>query len=253
LQKRKVLIVEDSESFANILEEMLNDEADFEVVGIANDGLSALEDIKNKKPDIMVLDIIMPKLDGLGVLEHVNKMAKEGQLEKRPNILVLSAVGQDNIAKNCISLGADYCMLKPFDLSSFLARLRSFYGPRGNPSRNEKISDLTLKVSAMLQSIGCPLHIKGFKYINDAIISIHSRTESNNKIMSTVYSIIAEKYDTTPASVEKAIRSAIEVMFTRNFFDDEHPVLGDLIAKKNKKVTNSEFIMIMVEWLKREI
>src|SRR5690554_4304896 len=91
-----------------------------EVVGIAKDGIEALDLIEREEPDVLVLDIIMPILDGLGVLEKLNSKV----LNKKPKVIVLSAVGQDKITQRAVEAGADYYVVKPFDMEIFIKRIR---------------------------------------------------------------------------------------------------------------------------------
>ncbi len=121
--KISVIIADDNKEFCNILNDYLLNQRDIVVVGVAKDGVEALKLIEEKKPDLVVLDIIMPHLDGLGVLEKLNSM----ELDPMPRIIVLSAVGQDKITQRAITLGADYYVVKPFDMDVFTKRIRQMF------------------------------------------------------------------------------------------------------------------------------
>ncbi|MGE5677153.1 MAG: response regulator, partial [Pseudomonadota bacterium] len=133
LQKIKILIGDDNKDFCIILNEYLNTQADFEVVGIAKDGLEVVDLIETTFPDVVILDIIMPHLDGLGVLERLNTM----HLEKRPKVIVLSAVGQDKITQKALTLGAEYYVVKPFDMEIFAKRIRECFGMVNNETERK--------------------------------------------------------------------------------------------------------------------
>jgi len=135
LQKIKILIADDNRDFCSILSEYLSMQQDFEVVGIAKDGLEAVDMILNTYPDIIILDIIMPHLDGLGVLERLNEMS----LEKIPKIIVLSAVGQDKITQKALTLGAEYYVVKPFDMEVFSKRIRECFGISTNSTERKTL------------------------------------------------------------------------------------------------------------------
>ena len=130
-KKIKVLIADDNKDFCDIMSEYLKKQDDIEVTGIANDGKEAIELISHELPDLVILDIIMPHLDGLGVLEQMNNM----NLNKFPKVIILSAVGQDKITQRAISLGADYYVIKPFDFEIFIDRIRQITEPRRLLSR----------------------------------------------------------------------------------------------------------------------
>ena len=133
LQNIKILIADDNKDFCIILSEYLATQQDFEVVGIAKDGLEVIDLIESKFPDVVILDIIMPHLDGLGVLEKLNTM----HLEKMPKVIVLSAVGQDKITQKALTLGAEYYVVKPFDMEVFAKRIRECFGMANNEAERK--------------------------------------------------------------------------------------------------------------------
>ena len=171
--KIKIVIADDNREFCYILSKFIQEEENFEIIGIANDGIETLELIEKLRPDIVILDIIMPYLDGLGVLEKLSYLYED----YFPKIMVLSAVGQDKIIQQAIELGADYYMVKPFDFNVLLDRLRQivkkdiikreiikkeqevFY------KDSSKESDMEIKITKIIQEIGVPAHIKGYIYI----------------------------------------------------------------------------------------
>ena len=176
----KVLIADDNKDFCNILNEYLSTQEDVEVVGIAKDGLEALDLIAIKKPDVLILDIIMPHLDGLGVLE---KLQLE-QVDASPKVIILSAVGQDNITQRAISLGADYYVVKPFDFEIFMRRIRQIAESSSETiekskqvqsiqkeftSNESNNNSLEARITDIIHEIGVPPHIKGYLYLREAI------------------------------------------------------------------------------------
>ena len=128
-----IIIADDNKDFCEILSEYLGKQEDLNIIGIAKDGLEAIELVTKKLPDVLVLDIIMPHLDGLGVLEKLATL----NLEKFPKVIVLSAVGQDKITQRAISLGADYYVVKPFDFEIFIKRIRQLMGAPSNERRKD--------------------------------------------------------------------------------------------------------------------
>ena len=171
--KVKVLIADDNREFAQIVARFIQEEEDFTVIGIAKDGIEALDIIEREKPDILILDIIMPHLDGLGVLEKLH----ESNDEFFPKVIVLSAVGQDKITQRAIELGAAYYIVKPFDFDVFIKRLKQIAGDNYEVEKNfivenvrEKKADvrerdMESKITKIIQEIGVPAHIKGYLYL----------------------------------------------------------------------------------------
>lgn len=246
--KKRVLIVDDTKHFAVLLEEMINEQYDFEVVGKAYDGFQGLEEMMTLRPDIIILDIIMPNLDGLGVIEEITKRYQKGELIVKPKIIVLSAVGLDNIAKNALTLGADYCILKPFDFNAFMGRMRQI----SQDDKSDGEGDLhatEYRLTTLLENIGVPKHIKGFRYIFDAVMMVYQNQECINKMTSVIYPNIAEQYKTNAGNVERAMRNAVDLTLGKA---DENilNIFKSAEYSKSGRVSNTEFISILAERLK---
>lgn len=253
VKKIRVGIADDNKEFATILAEYLSTQENIEVVGVANDGNQAIELIKNQSPDLLILDIIMPYLDGIGVLEKIN----EEQL-KKPKILVLSAVGQEKITQRAIALGADYYILKPFDLAMLSKRISELMEPELNAVsktvfpvvKAKKNYDLEAMITEIIHEVGVPAHIKGYMYLRDAISLVISNMEYLNSVTKMLYPKIAEKYNTTPSRVERAIRHAIEVAWSRGKTEVLNELFGYTINDEKGKPTNSEFIALIADKLR---
>ncbi len=267
-EKINVLIADDNEDFCDILSEYLERQHDIDVVGVAKDGVEAVELITKKSPDVVVLDIIMPHLDGLGVLEKLNAI----NLEKFPKIIILSAVGQDKITQRAISLGADYYVIKPFDFEVFIERIRQTMGSTsGNIEKKRLIStgtssatgsiqrplvnnnrSLEAEITNIIHEVGVPAHIKGYLYLRDAITMVVEKVELLSAVTKELYPSIAKKYNTTSSRVERAIRHAIEVAWSRGRVDTINTLFGYTINNVKGKPTNSEFIAMVADKLRLE-
>lgn len=229
-EKISVLIADDNQDFAYTLSNYINDQEDMEVIGIAKDGNEAVNLISTIKPEIVLLDVIMPHLDGLGVLEKLNKNANPNQ----PTIIMLSAVGQDKITQRAISLGAEYYVVKPFDIELLIKRIREikFYKPEPqkdtfvtrdskkmyidvDPAKVGSDQNLEALVTNLIHEVGVPAHIKGYQYLREAIMMVIKDIDVINQITKSLYPQIASKFNTTPSRVERAIRHAIEVAWGR--------------------------------------
>lgn len=273
--KISVLIADDNKEFCSILNDYLLNQKDIVVTGIAKDGREALELIKEKEPDLVVLDIIMPHLDGLGVLEKLNSM----NLSKMPRVIVLSAVGQDKITQSAINLGADYYVVKPFDMDIFTKRIREMFNSTEGgqeaaqntvnsstmsssvamkSTTNSAISspsskgpvDLETEITNIIHEIGVPAHIKGYMYLREAITMVVNDMELLSAVTKELYPSIAKKYNTTASRVERAIRHAIEVAWGRGQIEAINKLFGYTIHNEKGKPTNSEFIAIIADKLR---
>ncbi|MCM8900876.1 sporulation transcription factor Spo0A [Caldicoprobacter algeriensis] len=269
----KILLADDNREFCDIISKYLEKQDDMEVVGIANDGIEVLDMVPKIKPDVIVLDIIMPHLDGLGVLERLSNH----DLEQPPKIIVLSAVGQDKITQRAIALGADYYMVKPFDMEVFVRRIREvvlgFSPDVGAPvfsvsqsvqsfqtsilplNRHtfERESSLEADVTNIIHEIGVPAHIKGYHYLREAILLVINNMDLLGGITKELYPMIAEKFNTTPSRVERAIRHAIEVAWNRGRVETINRIFGYTVHDEKGKPTNGEFIAMIADRLRLQI
>ncbi|MEN8434340.1 sporulation transcription factor Spo0A [Clostridium septicum] len=258
--KISVLIADDNKEFCSILNDYLLNQRDIVVTGVAKDGREALALIEEKKPDLVVLDIIMPHLDGLGVLEKLNTM----NLEKMPRIIVLSAVGQDKITQRAITLGADYYVVKPFDMDVFTKRIREMFNgvpteavrrattvvETEAPMQAKGPVDLETEITNIIHEIGVPAHIKGYMYLREAITMVVNDMELLSAVTKELYPSISKKYNTTASRVERAIRHAIEVAWGRGQIEAINKLFGYTIHNDKGKPTNSEFIAIIADKLR---
>ena len=267
-EKITVLIADDNQEFSTTLATYLKNQEDMVVVGRAKDGNEALDMVSSLMPDVLLLDVIMPHLDGIGVLEQMNMI----KLNKKPICIMLSAVGQDKITQKAIELGAQYYIIKPFDIQVLVQRIKElkYYQPsipRGNFLVKEtksqyiqipqvsKDDDDTVEalVTNVIHEIGVPAHIKGYQYLREAIIMVVNNIDIINQITKQLYPEIAEKYHTTPSRVERAIRHAIEVAWGRGEPAVVENIFGYTVSASKGKPTNSEFIAMIADKLRLEI
>lgn len=247
----KVLIVDDNEDFCTLLKDYFEKQGDLQVLGVAHNGMEAVEKVKTEQPDIIILDIIMPHLDGLGVLEKIKGM----NLPVVPKIIVLTAFGQERITKEALELGADYYILKPFNLEVLVERIRQLISNRSinnskiiSSSSGTKSKDLEDVVTSILLEMGIPAHIKGYMFLKEAITIVVNDMDIINSVTKSLYPTIAEKFDTTPSRVERAIRHAIESAWNgRNNIHAVHKFFKYSIRNDKGKPTNSEFIALIAD------
>lgn len=259
----RVLLADDNRDFIEILKEYINTQEDMILSGVAFNGNDALDMIKKEEPDVVVLDIIMPHLDGLGVME------KLVDVSKKPRVIILTSFGQENMTQRAVQLGADYYILKPFDLDTLGKRIRQLVGvseitPLINPvsksifTPTESINTAPVKtlkiveveVTKMIQQMGVPAHVKGYQYLRDAIVSVINDVSLLGAVTKELYPMIAKKYNTTPSRVERAIRHAIELAWDRGNIEFMNKFFGYTINVDRGKPTNSEFIAMVADKLR---
>ena len=267
-EKLSVLIADDNQEFSRTLSSYINHQEDMEVIAVAKDGNEAIDMISNTMPDVVILDVIMPHLDGLGVLEKLNTM----NINKKPVCIMLSAVGQDKITQKAIIAGADYYIVKPFDIEVLIQRIREIKYFKPNQSSiglfprevkqkyielpqndTKKEENLEALVTNIIHEVGVPAHIKGYQYLREAIMMVVNDIDVINQITKSLYPKIAFKFNTTPSRVERAIRHAIEVAWGRGQQEVVENIFGYTISAAKGKPTNSEFIAMIADKLRLEL
>lgn len=261
MSKISVAVVDDNERMVNLLTDIMSNDGDIEVIGTAKNGIEALSLISEAEPDVVLLDIIMPELDGLGVMERVKK---NKSLKKYPSFIVITAIGQEGVTENAFELGADYYIMKPFDNNMVLSRVKQLKTDRKGKlvenSRQTMYEDkeafiernLESDVTNIIHEIGVPAHIKGYQYLRDAIMMSVNDGEMLNSITKLLYPSIAKRHKTTPSRVERAIRHAIEVAWSRGKMDTIDELFGYTVNNGKGKPTNSEFVALIADKIRLE-
>jgi two-component system response regulator (stage 0 sporulation protein A) len=251
MSKVKVLLVDDNEVLKNLITAYFNKKEDVEVVGSVGEGGEALKILEDSEVDVMLLDIIMPRMDGFAVLDEIQRL----EPSRRPNIIVLSALGQEDIICKAAGYGIKYYMVKPFDLALLYKRVLEASMKGGNaPSlksgkRGMEVHSMDEKITSIFLMIGIPAHIKGYQYLRYAINMVIEKPDAINRITKELYPGISRHFDTTPSKVERAIRHAIEVAWTRGKIENINQIFGYNIYSKNDKPTNGEFIALIADRL----
>lgn len=254
-----VAIADDNERILELLGDIISSDKELRLVGKANNGEDMCSIIREKEPDVVLLDLIMPKMDGLSVMEQINRDKKLG---KHPNFIVVTAVGQDRITEDAFNKGAHYYVMKPFKNEVILNYIKNTVkGKGGNTysrgehsescAEQEEVS-LETRVTDMIHEIGIPAHIKGYHYLRDAIMMAVEDMDVLNAVTKVLYPTVAKKHQTTASRVERAIRHAIEVAWSRGKLDTLDDLFGYTVSNGKGKPTNSEFIALIADTLRLE-
>lgn len=270
--KSSILIADDNTAFQNSLKDYFSQFSDYEVTGVASDGLEAIAMIEKNCPDIVLLDIVMPELDGFGVLSALSLT----RMERKPMIVMMSQLSADGFVSKSLRMGASYFLAKPFSFST-LKRFIDDYGKEENPhlipapaaqpaappvqaastsvqripymgeqQRTRAIS-LDEKIASIFISVGIPAHIKGYQFLREAIKMAVRSPEIINSITKRLYPAIADHFETSASKVERAIRHAIEVAWNRGKIENINNIFGIKVYSANEKPTNGEFIALVAD------
>ena len=245
-----VLIADSQEEFSQGLCAALKRADGFEVLGTAGDGEQAIRMIMRYKPDILVLDLMLSKRDGISVLKAIAGM------EHPPKTLATSVFMTEYISTAAANLGVQYLMLKPCDMEALVDRLEEIRG--GESLRNDQVrrldkANIETMVTGIIHEIGVPAHIKGYQYLREAIIIAVNDMDVINAITKVLYPQVAKAFGTTPSRVERAIRHAIEVAWDRGDLDTLQRFFGYTVSNTKGKPTNSEFIALIADKLQLQL
>jgi len=256
MDRVRIVVADDNTQLRDMIAEYLSQQNGMEIVGKASDGVETIRIIQEIEPDVLICDMIMPRMDGFGVLERVREM----NLTKKIGVIALTALGRDDFIARAVNLGASYYMVKPFDFSILAQRIyeiagetemaqtlnRQFYkdkSEQGTESLDEHIANLFLMV-------GIPAHIKGYQYLREAVKMVIENPDLMGRITKELYPGIAHRFGTTSSKVERAIRHAIEVAWNRGRIEALDEAFGRNVCSLDDKPTNGEFIALVSDRLR---
>lgn len=250
MSNTRVLIVDDNEELRAYISDFLCRQQDITVVGEAGNGMEALRQVADAHADVMLLDMIMPNLDGFGVLAELQRIAQD----RRPRVIAVTALGRDDFIRRAVDLGVSYYMIKPVDLPVLLERIRDVvrHAPLSTPEiKSLGTPGITLddKLSNLFLTMGIPAHIKGYQFLREAIKLVIDNPTMIGGITKELYPAIARRFSTTASKVERAIRHAIEVAWSRGRVDTLNKAFGCCVALPDEKPTNGEFIALIADKL----
>ncbi len=230
----KILLADNSEEFRLLLRRTLEETGEFQIVGDTGDGDEAWELIQKTKPDIVVMDMILPGLDGMSLLQRIPKSIR---------CIVLSAFCSQGLVQDVMRMGAWYFIPKPAHMDSLLDRIRQ----AAHNSSVLSLPSLEAEVTAILHEVGIPAHIKGYQYVREAIILTVQNIEYISAVTKVLYPEVAKRFHTTASRVERSIRHAIEIAWTRGNLEALQTYFGCTVNSVKGKPTNSEFIAMIAD------
>ena len=256
--KLRVLIADPNREFQQMMAALLSRERDMEAADVSSDGLETLAKVKALRPDVVLLDLVQPRLDGLGVLRRLAAQ------ENAPPVLVLTGFVNSHVIAECSELGAAYFMPKPCDTGELIQRLRKCTETKKKPPDGqnkapawpgEKYMSYPLEsaVTDLIHEIGVPAHIKGYQYLREAILFTLRSADASAGITKVLYPEIAKRFSTTSTCVERAMRRAIEVAWDRGDEEIRQKIFRGTVSANKGKPTNSEFIAMIAEHISRQI
>ena len=240
--RRTVLLADANEEFRTMLREAVEKSEEFTVVGSVGDGTAALQLISQRHTELVVMDVMLPGVDGMSLLRQM-----KDQGGPAPKVILLSAFCPDQILAEAAELGASYFLPKPCTVDALLDRMQMAFGHPATPE--ERAAELKNMVTSVIHEIGVPAHIKGYQYLREAIMIAVDDMDVINAVTKVLYPEVAKRFGTTPSRVERAIRHAIEVAWDRGDLETLQKYFGYTVSNAKGKPTNSEFIAMIADRL----
>lgn len=241
----KVLLADASEEMRLLLKQSIENTGEFAVVGSVGDGREAALQIEKTQPDLLVMDIMLPGLDGFGLLRQM-----QNRKVHMPRVIVVSAFCGERTIAEALELGVSYFLPKPCSAESLLEHMHHACDEGGKSPATPLLES---RVTAVIHEIGVPAHIKGYQYLREAImIAVHDM-DVINAVTKVLYPEVAKHFGTTPSRVERAIRHAIEVAWDRGDLETLQKYFGYTVNSTKGKPTNSEFIAMIADRLQLQM
>ena len=254
MEKIRIFLTDDNDEIRAALHKYLEAQEDMIISGEAANGVEALQRLPECPSDVIILDLIMPQMDGFGVLEQVQRIPPE----QRPREIALTALGREDFIARALRLGVNYYMVKPVEMSQLMDRVRDSARqmegvceepPELPPPPSPNVDD---RMSNIFLSLGIPAHIKGYQFLREGVRLVIEQPDRINRITKELYPSIARRYATSPSKVERAIRHAIEVAWSRGRVESLNRAFGCRVAIPEDKPTNGEFIALIADKLGME-
>ncbi len=240
----RVLLADAGEEFRLLLKDHIDETGEFRVVGSTGDGAEAVRLCTEQAVDLVVMDVVLPGMDGFAVLEALRK------LEKAPQVIVVSAFCNDRTVQQTMDAGVFFFLPKPVSVPSLLEQMRRAACPTQERPQAPALEGL---VTGIIHEIGVPAHIKGYQYLREAIVIAVQDMDVINAVTKVLYPEVAKRFATTPSRVERAIRHAIEVAWDRGDLETLQKYFGYTVNSAKGKPTNSEFVAMIADRLQLQM
>ena len=250
----RILVVDDHSALRETMTEALAGQQDVAAVDAASNGAEALRLLGERSYDVMVTDIVMPVMDGYTLMQEMRRMA----LSPAPKVIVATSLARDDFVMRAVELGAKFYLVKPFEIESLMGHIRRLARgeelppPMREPSSEPREQSLDERLGSLFLTIGIPAHIKGYQYLRCGVRLAVENPGIINRITRELYPGIAARFDTTASKVERAIRHAIDVAWSRGRVDTLNRAFGCRVCTPEDKPTNGEFIAMLADKLSVE-
>lgn len=246
MEKRTIVILQDNAQKCEEIKRAFDESQEFQVVGTATDGEDGVSLVLKTDADYLLTDLILSGLDGLGVLDRLRESGVS------TDIVVYSAINREEVVETCMAKGAVFYITKPCSPQILVSRMKDlFLTEKGElavkKSKFPRQVSLDEKISKIFISVGIPPHIKGYSYLREGIKLAVNTPDVINNITKKLYPMIGEKYSTSPSKVERAIRHAIEVAWSRGRINNINELFGVQTYLTGEKPTNGEFIALIAD------
>ena len=237
-----VFMVDSNESTIKEVKQYFSNHSSICIKNTCSDGLKAINELNNNEYDVLLLNPILSKIDGIELLKQMNIN------NIKTKVIIYSDYYNQNIISSLYKFNISFYLLK--DTNKDILEQRIIDSTKLNYMELEfEDNNINKKTSKLLHDLGMPSHIKGYQYIRDAIIMMYNNSSYIGGITKMLYPDIAKKYETTPSRVERAIRHAIEVSWTRGDYDLMDEIFGHSVDFDRAKPTNSEFLATLADKL----
>ena len=243
-----VLLAEDTRNAQLGMEEILRANPEIRLLSTACDGLKAIESLQKYEIDLLLLDLVLSEIDGIGVLRMMQEM------EKRPTVILITALSSPLIINQAAKLGAVHTLLKPGDPQYLADRaIEVYYDASAQmmtiDAQTIYVSDVQRMIVEALHAIGMPPQLLGYEYLRMAIMETLRENGKLHGITTQLYPHIAKQYNSTPAKIERSIRHAIETTWNRTSLEAIQKMFGYNMSAQSNRPTNSEFIALMTDYV----